>query len=57
MIQPFVGAQALLWFANADTLNLLFDTLTILAVAVDEEDVGVWRSLVVWAIKAILSHF
>lgn len=57
MIQPFVGAHALLWFANADALNLLFDTLTILAVAVDEEDMGKRNSFIVWAIKAILSHF
>lgn len=39
MIQPFVGAHSLLRLADADTLNLLFDTLTILAVAVDEENV------------------
>lgn len=39
MIQPFFGAQALLRLTNTDTLNLFLNTWTILAVAVDEENV------------------
>ena len=41
MIQPLVWAKTLLRLPDGDTLNLLLDTWAILAVAVNEEDVGV----------------
>lgn len=42
MIQPLVWAHSLFRLADGDTLNLLLDTWAVLAVAVNEEDVGVW---------------
>lgn len=57
MVQPLAWAKTFFRLADGDTLNLLLNSWTILAIAINEEDVGVWRSLVVWAIKAILSHF
>lgn len=41
MIQPPAWAKTFLRLTDGDTLNLLFDTWTILAVAVDKEDAGV----------------
>ena len=41
MVQPFAWAHSLLRLADGDTLNLLLNSWTILAVAVDKEDVGI----------------
>lgn len=40
-IKPLVRTKTFFRLADGDALNLLFDTWTILAVAVDEEDVGI----------------
>ena len=42
MIQPLAWAKTFLRLADGDTLNLLLNSWTILAVAIDEEDVGIW---------------
>lgn len=57
MVQPLAWAKTSLRLADADTLNLLLNSWTILAVAVDKKDMGKRNSFIVWAIKAILSHF
>ena len=41
MIQPLAWAKTFLRLADGDTLNLFFDSWTILAVAVDKEDMGI----------------
>ena len=41
MVQPFAWAHSLLRLADANTLNLLLNSWTILVVAVDKEDVGI----------------
>ena len=40
-IKPLVGAHSLLWLSDGDTLNFLLNSWTILAVAVNEENVSV----------------
>ena len=40
MIQPLAWAHSILRLADGDTLNLLLNSWTILAVAIDEEDVS-----------------
>ena len=41
MVQPLAWAKTFLRLADGNTINLLLNSWTILAVAVDEEDVGV----------------
>lgn len=42
MIQPLAWAKTFLRLADGNTLNILLNSLAILAVAVNKENVGVW---------------
>lgn len=41
MIQPSVWTHTSLWLADSDAANLLLNSWTILAVAINEEDVSI----------------